>query len=106
MVARPVEQVLDELEQGRVGPLDVLEDEHGRVLVGQPLEEQSPAGKELVPFRRGLVGQAEQLRKPRLDPGALFGIRYVALDRRPQLRLGGRRLLLLRDPCAHTHHLG
>ena len=39
LVLGPLEQVLDEVEQARVGPLDVLEHEHHRGLIRDPLEE-------------------------------------------------------------------
>ena len=46
---RPLEQVLDEVEQRRVGPLQVLEHEHDRALLGEPLEEEPPGGEEVLP---------------------------------------------------------
>ena len=49
MVARPVEQVLDEVEQARVRPLHVLEREHGGVDLGEPLEEQPPRREQVLP---------------------------------------------------------
>ena len=40
--SRPVQQVLDEVEQRGVGPLEVLEDHHHRVALRDPLEEPPP----------------------------------------------------------------
>ena len=45
MVPGPVQEILDEVHQGRLGPLHVLEHEDCGVDVGQPLEEQ-PRGCE------------------------------------------------------------
>jgi len=38
--------VLDEVEKARIGPLEVLEDENGRALLGDPLEERPPRGEQ------------------------------------------------------------
>ena len=47
---RPLEQVLDEVEQRRVGPLHVLEDHDRRVHVCETLEEEAPGGEEVLAF--------------------------------------------------------
>ena len=70
VVPRPLEQVLDEVEQRRVRPLHVLEGEHGRVGLGQPLEEQPPGREQILPVARLVLAEAEQLREPRLDEAA------------------------------------
>ena len=41
--------MVDEGEQVVVGPVQVLEDEHGRSLFGQGLEELPPGGEALGP---------------------------------------------------------
>jgi hypothetical protein len=38
--------VLDEVEEATVGPLEVFEDENGRALGSDPLEEDPPGGEE------------------------------------------------------------
>ena len=53
MVPAPVEQVLDELDEPRVGPVDVLEDQHQRALLGEPLEEAPPGREEILAVGRG-----------------------------------------------------
>ena len=61
MVARPLEQVVQEVNHPCVGPLQVLDDHDDREVLGQPLEEQAPAREELF-FREHLRRrQAEQL---------------------------------------------
>ena len=105
-VARPFEQVLDEVEQALVGPLHVLEREHRRVDVGEPLEEEPPGREQFLLVACLVLGQPEQLREPRLDEPPLVGVGEVLLERRVQLleRRGG--LLVLGDPAAHPHHVG
>ena len=44
-VGHPVGEVLDEIEQPVVRPLNVLEDEDERMLLGQRLEEAAPRGE-------------------------------------------------------------
>ena len=51
--AAPLEQVVDEVEQARVGPVQVLEDEDDGARRGDPLEERPPRREELLaPARR------------------------------------------------------
>jgi hypothetical protein len=104
--ARPLEQVLEELDQRGVGPLNVLDDEDHRVLLGHPLEEQAPGGEEVLPVGRDAVGEPEQVPEPGLDERTLLRVRDDLLDHRGQLaeRLLGR--LVLRDPRPHPDHLG
>ena len=45
---RPVDEVVDEVEQPVVGPVQILEDEHERALLGERLEEAAPGGEGLV----------------------------------------------------------
>ena len=106
MVARPVEQVLDEVEQALVRPLHVLErrapsDTPRRAARRTAARRRTgPAG------RRGLLVEAEQLREARLDEAPLLGVEDVLVERRVELRAGRRRLLLLGDAAAHPHHVG
>jgi len=74
MVARPVEQVLDEVEQAFVRPLQVLEGEHSRIHRGEALEEEPPCCEQVVLLVLGLLGIAEQMCEPRLDERALLGV--------------------------------
>ena len=106
VVPRPVEQVVDEVQQRRVRPLEIFEDEHRRALLREPLEEEAPGRKEVVTVGGAALFEPEQLREPRLDPGALLGVGEVLLERFPEL--AGRRLwmFLLGDPGPHAHHLG
>ena len=85
-VARPLEQVLDEVEQRRVRPLHVLEGEHRRVRVREPLEEEAPGGEQVLPFVRLVLAEPEQVGEPRLDEPALIRVRDVLLERSLELR--------------------
>ncbi len=106
VVARPLEQVLDEVEEGRVGPLQVLEDEHDGALLGEPLEEEPPGGEEILPVAGRVLGEAEQVGESRLEPASLGFIPDALLEHRAQLRERFVRGVFLRDQCAHPHHLG
>jgi hypothetical protein len=48
-VPHPVDQVVQEVQQAGVGVLRVLDQQDHRVLGRQPLEEQPPAGEQLLP---------------------------------------------------------
>ena len=87
-VLRPLEQVLDEVEQSRVGPLQVLEHEHHRALLGDALEEDPPSGKKRVPAARRSRLDPKQGKQRRLDPAALLCVRDVLGDRRGDARAG------------------
>ena len=48
--ACPVDEVVDEVEQALVGPVQVFEDEHERPLLGERLEEAPPGRERLGPM--------------------------------------------------------
>ena len=69
----PAREVLDEVEEGRLGPVDVVEGDDQRALGGKLLEHAARGGKDLVaaPLQRFLAapGLAEQLaQRPERDP--------------------------------------
>ena len=96
-VARPVEQVLDEVEQGVIGPVKILEEQDRRRRVGEALEEDAPRAEQVLLVARAPRLDAEQLGQARLDEPALVGVGDVLLERCPQLRQGRRVLLVLED---------
>ena len=59
-VASPGQQVLHEVEQSLVGPVQVLEDEHGRRLRRDPFEEGAPGGEELLAPVAGQLVETQQ----------------------------------------------
>ena len=89
IVARPLEQVLDEVEQAGVRPLHVLERQHGGIGVGQPLEEQPPGREEVLAVAGRALLQAEQVGEPGLDEASLFRVEQMLVQRRCEL--GARR---------------
>ena len=105
-VAGPVEHELDEVEQRAVGPVDVVEDEHGRPLLGHALEEHSHCCEEVLLVAAGALLQAEQEAEPGLHEPLLLRVGDVLLDRSPQLRGGGCRLFVLEDAGPAADHLG
>src|SRR5439155_11499498 len=85
VVARPVEQVLDEVEQARVCPLHVLENEDGRVCLGEPLEEDAPRGEQILAIACLALREAEEMRETRLDERALLPVEEVLDEGRIEL---------------------
>ena len=85
-LARPLEQVLDEVEQRRVRPLHVLEDEHRRVHARRAARRRTarrrtgPRGRRASP-PRGRAGA-----QPRLDEAPLLRVRDVLVDVAAELR--------------------
>ncbi len=104
-VARPLEQVFDEVEQARVRPLHVFEREHRRARIGEALEEQPPRREQILPVARGRLLQREQVREPRLHERALLRIEHVPLHHRAEFRARRARILGLADPGTHPHHV-
>jgi len=98
--------VVDEVEQVVVGPVQVLEDQHRRPLVGQSLEELPPSGEVLGATPSGIrVGAGADERSQALeDP-------VVVLQPEPRYRLGQLlpglvRRIALEDPGLCLGHLG
>jgi hypothetical protein len=84
----------------------VLEDEDGRRLVGEALEEDAPGREEVLLIARRRRIERKEMREARLDPLALVVVGDVLGEGRAQLlaRRGG--LLVLGDQAAHPHHFG
>src|SRR5206468_1028840 len=70
---RPLEEVLDEVEQRRVRPLHVLEDHDRGVDVRQPLDEKAPGREQVLSLEASLL-EPEQVLQPRLDKATLLGV--------------------------------
>ena len=71
-VAHPVGEMLDEVEQAVVGPLDVLEHEHDGVLLGERLEEPPPRDEGLLLRARGITGLTDERTEMRQHPFRVF----------------------------------
>ena len=73
--AQPIDELVDEVEQALVGPVQVLEHEHERPLVGECFEEASPSGEGLaatVAAQAGSRLETDERTKVRLDPGGVL----------------------------------
>ena len=75
-LAEPPGEVLDEVEEGRLGPVDVVEDGDHRALGGELFEEAARGGEDLVAAARKLSlvasGLPKQLaQRPERDPLAV-----------------------------------
>ena len=99
----PLEQVVDEVEQARVGVVEVLEDHHDRAARGEPLEERAPGPEELLRARRPTRAQQRQQR--RLDPGPLGLVGDVLLEHRGDRRPGRRLVVGLLEAGPAADHL-
>ena len=63
-VARRVGEVLEELEQGRLGPVDVLDHDHERPVAGETLEDAADRPEDLL-----LRAPARRTGRSRTPPG-------------------------------------
>ena len=104
-VARPLEQVLDEVEQAGIGPLHVLEGKNGRIRVRETFEEQAPGGEQILSITRRRVLEPQQVREAGLDEGPLLRIEQMLRQRGGQLLPRRSRTLVLGDSAAHPHHV-
>ena len=105
LVPRPLEEVLDEVQQAGVRPLHVLEHHDDRVALREALEEDPPGREHVLLVAGDTVLEPQQMREPGLDPIALLRVGDELLDGRAQLLERRRRLLLLGDAAPHLHHL-
>ncbi len=82
-----LDQVLEELEHRRVGPVQVLDHQHQRVVAGHGLHEPAPGGEQLGPLGldRVRAGDPEQRGQPRPQPLALRRVGEEAVQGRPEL---------------------
>ena len=87
MAPGPVEQILEEVEQTGVGPLEVFEYEDGRRHFGQTLEEDPPGREEVLLVSGRAFLEAEEMGETRLDPRPLVTAEDVLLECEPQLRV-------------------
>ena len=104
--AKQVDEVVQELEQAVVGPVQVLEDEHCRPALGDGVEEPAPGGRRGL--RRALPAVArepDERAQLALDPARLRFLRDEPRDRLLELsfRLVGR--VGLEDPGLRLHDL-
>ena len=105
MADGPLREVVDEVEQALVGPVDVLEHEHGRALLADPLEEGAPGGEQLLPVERPQLLDAQQAQQLGLDPAALGLVGHVLREGGRDPRPGRGRVVALGQAGALADHL-
>ena len=69
-VGHPVDELVEKVEEALVGPVDVLDDDDERTLLGETLEEAAPGGERLVSAIASelrFAGEAEEREEMRLD---------------------------------------
>jgi hypothetical protein len=69
--AGPLDEMVDEVQQVVIGPVQILEDEDEWSMLGHPLEEPPPSRKRLVPPVCGLLvlaSRSHERAQLRLDP--------------------------------------
>ncbi len=84
-VSHPVAKLVDEIEQHLVRPVEILEHEHERPLLGEPFEEPAPRGERLAPpiaSQLGLVLEPDERAQVRLDPALRLPTRRARRKRR------------------------
>jgi hypothetical protein len=101
----PVGEVVDEVEQTLVGPVQVLHGQHERSRLRESLEEPTPGSKCLIASAPGAALEGQQRTQMTLDPSGLRPIGYEIANRSAELRLDRRRAVSLHDPRLSLHHL-
>ncbi len=101
----PAKQVVDEVEQARVGPVEILEQHDRRRLVGDAFEQDPPGGEQDIPptGRRWL--EAEQGEEGGLDPAAVRLVGDELADHLGDPGAGGGIVVGLRQPGPLADHL-
>ena len=101
----PVGEVLDEIDEGRIRPVQVLENEHRGSLFSYCAEESTHRGIELgtIPWRFPL---AEHRCQPRSHPSTVARIRHLSVSRVSSSPAYDRLIVVpLRDSGASLDHL-
>ncbi len=99
-VTDPFDEMLDEIQVGRLAPVDVVEHEHQRLLAGECLEDTADAPERL--FGRCGGNGAEHAERALDDDVAIAVGRHQARELVARLR----RRITFTDPRRRTQHLG
>ena len=102
-VLAPLHEVVDEIEQARIGEVEVFEHHDHRGRHGQPLEERPPGAEELLAPDAGLDSQEGEER--RLDPTAFAGIGDMCRQRLGDLGACRPLVVRLAQAAAAPNHL-
>ena len=103
-VVTPVDEVVDEGQQARVGPLQVLEHQERRALSSDVLEERAPCGEELL-GGRGRGPDAKERQQGAADPRPFRAIGHEALDRLGDARPRPGFVVVFEQAAASADHL-
>ena len=104
---RPLDELVDEVEHRRVRPVEILEDEHGRTLVRERLQEAAPSGKGLlasVPAELAVAACANERSQVSADPAGISGLEK-RLGHRTDLFAGDLCRVAFQDPGLRLHDL-
>ena len=106
-VPGPLDEMVDEVEQAVVRPLQVFEDEHEWAQIRERLEEAAPGGEGLVAAIGRGVGpsQADERTQMVLDPTGLLAVGHRLGDDVPDLLAGNLGGVGLEDACMRFHRL-
>src|SRR5207344_109008 len=83
-VRGPLGEMVDEIQELLISPMEILEDQNGGALFGHGLEESRPRREALVPLVSRELGserQSHQRTEMRLDPSRLGRIDEEGRDR-------------------------
>ena len=105
-VLDPLGQLVDEVEQLVAGPVQVLEDEDERAMLGERLEKASPRRERLLPRATDVLVASQTHERAQLpfDPRPL-GLHDVLHDRLAQLPRHILGSIALEDSRLRLHHL-
>ena len=101
----PLEQVVDEVQQPRVGPVQVLEDEDRRALLATRSKNVRHAAKSSSRPRAAASPIPSRLSRRGLDPAPLGLVGDVLRERRGDPLAGRGRVVALGQPGTAAHHL-
>ena len=99
-VRHPVDELVEEVEEALVRPVDVLDDDDERTLLGETLEEAAPGGEGLVSAIASelcVAGEAEEREEMRLDARLVARAGERVLDDLVDLRRDVLRRVLLEN---------
>ena len=97
--------MVDEVEQAAVGPLKILEEQDGRALRGDPLEEDAPCREQDVATSGGRRLEPEEREEGRLDPAPIIRVGNEVGNRRGDPLAGRGLVVRLGQSCPATDHL-
>ena len=107
-IGRPFGHLVDEVEQAVVRPVEILEDEDERPLLGERLEEAPPGRERLgrvIAAGLGARSEARERAEVAFHPAGLPDLVEDVLDGRAKLGFGRLGVVALQDPGLRLGHL-